>query len=82
MAEPPDMTCQELVELVNDYLEGVLPPDRVELFEQHLAVCQGCESYVDQLRTTVATVGRIGVEDLSPDTRDGLLDAFRGWRRS
>jgi anti-sigma factor RsiW len=83
MPESSDhITCQEVVELVNDYLEGALPPDETELFEQHLSFCQGCESYVEQLRATVATVGRIGEEDLSPDTRQRLLDAFRGWRRS
>jgi anti-sigma factor RsiW len=83
MAESADqITCQELVELVTDYLEGALPPDEAERFEQHLAVCRGCESYVDQLRTTVATVGRIGEEDLPTDTRNRLLDAFKGWRRS
>jgi anti-sigma factor RsiW len=83
MPESSDhITCQEVVELVNDYLEGALPPDETELFEQHLSFCQGCESYVEQLRATVATVGRIGEEDLAPDTRQRLLDAFRGWRRS
>jgi anti-sigma factor RsiW len=83
MPESPDhITCQEVVELVNDYLEGALPPDETELFEQHLSFCQGCESYVEQLRATVATVGRIGEEDISPDTRQRLLDAFRGWRHS
>jgi anti-sigma factor RsiW len=83
MPESSDhITCQEVVELVNDYLEGALPPDETELFEQHLTFCQGCESYVEQLRATVATVGRIGEEDLAPDTRQRLLDAFRGWRRS
>jgi anti-sigma factor RsiW len=83
MPESSDhITCQEVVELVNDYLEGALPPDETELFEQHLSFCQGCESYVEQLRTTVATVGRIGEEDISPDTRQRLLDAFRGWRHS
>jgi anti-sigma factor RsiW len=79
---PGHITCQEVVELVNDYLEGALQPDETELFEQHLSFCQGCESYVEQLRATVATVGRIGEEDLSPDTRERLLDAFRGWRHS
>jgi anti-sigma factor RsiW len=83
MPESPNhITCQEVVELVNDYLEGALPPDETELFEQHLGLCQGCASYVEQLRTTVATVGRIGEEDLSPDARERLLDAFREWRRS
>jgi predicted anti-sigma-YlaC factor YlaD len=83
MAESSDhITCQEVVELVNDYIEGALPPDQVVLFEQHLNFCQGCESYVDQMRTTVAAVGQLREEDLPPETRDRLMGAFRDWKRS
>ena len=82
MAESADfVTCQEVVELVNDYLEGEMPADEVELFEQHLNYCAGCEWYVGQLRITVQTVGRIREEDLALAMRERLLDAFRGWKR-
>jgi anti-sigma factor RsiW len=83
MAEPAEhITCQEVVELVTDYLEGALPSDQVELFEQHLNLCQGCDSYVDQMRTTVATVGQLREEDLPAEARDRLMAAFRHWKRS
>jgi anti-sigma factor (TIGR02949 family) len=83
MAETGDhITCQEVVELVTDYLEGALPADDVELFEQHLNFCEGCGWYVDQMRTTVATVGRLREEDVPVELRERLLDAFKGWRRS
>jgi len=82
MAESPDhITCREVVELVTDYLEGALPSEELELFEQHLNFCDGCAVYVDQMRTTVAAVGQIREEDLPADTRDRLLAAFRGWKR-
>jgi hypothetical protein len=82
MAESADhVSCQEVTELVNDYLEGELPADRVELFEQHVNYCAGCEWYVGQLRITVQRVGRIGEEDAPPAVRERLLDAFRGWKR-
>jgi anti-sigma factor RsiW len=83
MAESSDhITCQEVVELVNDYLDGALPADRTALFEQHINFCDGCVWYVDQLRTTIDATGRIREEDLSPETRERLLSAFRGWRDS
>ena len=83
MAESADhITCREVVELVTDYLEGVLPSEQVLRFEQHLNSCDGCDIYIDQMRTTVETVGRIREEDLPPQTRDRLLDAFRDWKRS
>ena len=60
MAESHEhITCQEVVELVTDYLEGTLGPHETALFEQHLNFCDGCDWYVDQMRTTIATVGRI-----------------------
>ena len=54
------ITCQEVVELVTDYLETALPADETALFEQHLNFCEGCVWYVDQMRTTVETVGPTG----------------------
>jgi Putative zinc-finger len=75
------VTCREVVELVTDYLEHALPPEEAELFEQHINFCDGCESYLDQMRTTVAAVGRITEEDVPPEARDKLLTAFREWKR-
>ena len=71
------ISCQEVVELVTDYLEGALAPDGAALFEQHLNFCDGCVWYVDQLRTTIATVGRIEEEAVPAAMRTQLLSAFR-----
>jgi hypothetical protein len=80
MTESPDhITCQEVVELVTAYLERALPPDETTLFEQHLNLCDGCVTYVEQMRGTIAATGRIAEDDLLADARDRLLDAFRGW---
>jgi anti-sigma factor RsiW len=48
-----DLTCQELVELVTDYLDGVLPPDLRHKLQTHLAGCDGCTEYVRQISATV-----------------------------
>jgi anti-sigma factor RsiW len=83
MAESAEhISCQEVVELVSDYLEGALAAGETSLFEQHLNFCEGCVWYVDQLRTTVQTVGRIREEEMPAETRDRLLAAFRDWRTS
>jgi anti-sigma factor RsiW len=75
------VSCQEVVELVSDYLEGGLPADEAALFEQHINFCEGCVWYVDQLRATVETLGGIREEDLPAPTRERLMTAFRDWRR-
>jgi anti-sigma factor RsiW len=76
------ITCQEVVELVTDYLDEAMSVDEASLFEQHLNFCDGCVWYVDQLRTTISAAARIREEDLEPDARDRLMAAFRDWRRS
>jgi anti-sigma factor RsiW len=76
------VTCQEVVELVTDYLDHALPADEAALFEQHINFCDGCDFYLAQMRTTIQTVGRIGEEHVPPDARERLLTAFRDWRRA
>jgi anti-sigma factor RsiW len=76
-----EMTCQELVELVTEYLEGELPARERERFERHLGECPYCTSYLDQMRITIRTLGRLEEESLSPEAKDALLTAFRDWKR-
>ena len=76
-----DITCQEVVELVTDYLEAALSPEEVATFEHHLSLCEGCVFYVEQIRLTIATLGRISADDVPADVRDGLVAAFRDHRR-
>ena len=77
----PGMTCQELVELVTDHLDGALDGETARRFEEHLALCPGCVTYLDQMRETAARLGRIPVESLSEEMQASLLSAFRDFRR-
>jgi hypothetical protein len=72
-------TCQELAELITDYLEGVLAPEQNTLFDLHISECPDCTLYVEQMRTTILTAGRVRVDEIPPTVRDELLIAFRGW---
>jgi anti-sigma factor RsiW len=73
------LSCQELVELVTDYLEGALSPVDLRRFEEHIARCENCTRYLEQLRQTVRITGTITTDDLAPEMEDELLSAFRGW---
>ena len=75
------MTCQEFVELVTDYLEGVLDAETRARFEEHLGLCRGCEIYLQQMQETADRLGSIPTESLSPEAEQSLLAAFRGFRR-
>jgi predicted anti-sigma-YlaC factor YlaD len=74
------VTCQQLVELVSDYLEDRLAPEERGHFDDHLALCADCREYVEQMRVTLRALGRLPEESLSPAARDGLLEAFRTWQ--
>jgi anti-sigma factor RsiW len=71
------MRCDEFVELVTAYLEGTLDPATEQQFVEHLALCEGCDRYLDQIRTTIGALGHLPEQSLAPDTRDRLLAAFR-----
>ncbi|MGH9008588.1 MAG: anti-sigma factor family protein [Acidimicrobiia bacterium] len=73
------LTCQQVVELVTEYLDGVMEPRRRARFEAHLAGCDGCTNYLEQFRTTVAVVGRLDVGDVPDPVMSDLLSAFRTW---
>ena len=71
--------CQEMVELVTDYLEGALSWRERRRFERHIAGCDGCRAYLEQMRQTLRVLGRLDEETISPEARDALLHAFRDW---
>jgi anti-sigma factor RsiW len=75
-----DLTCAELVELVTEYFDGALSRGDRRRFEAHLGECGHCAEYLEQIRTTIALTGRLREDELRPDARAALLEAFRGWR--
>jgi len=76
-----ELTCIELVELVTEYLEDGLSDGERLRFEDHVRDCEACTNYLDQIRETIAVVGRIEPDDLSDGAKAELLAAFRGWAR-
>jgi len=82
MILPNDLSCKELVELVTDYLEGALPRADRARFERHMAGCRGCTTYLDQMRLTINTLGKLTEDSLEPQAREDLLQLFRDWKQS
>ena len=80
MATVQALTCQELVELVTDYLEDALSPAERARFDAHLAGCTGCRRYLEQMRQTIDTLPRLTEETIRPEAREALLQAFRQWK--
>jgi anti-sigma factor RsiW len=71
------IACQEVVELVTEYLDGALDhATRVEL-EAHLALCAACSIYLEQMRDTIRRLGRVPVDTLSEQAQADLVAVFR-----
>jgi anti-sigma factor RsiW len=75
-----ELACQDIVELVTAYVERALAPADLERFEEHLVFCDGCTTYLEQMRTTIAATGRVELAALPGELEERLLEAFRGWR--
>jgi anti-sigma factor RsiW len=80
MSTAGEMTCRELVGLITDYFEGILPEADRRRFEDHLGKCEYCANYLEQMRATIGALGELPEESISPRVRDDLLDVFRGWK--
>jgi anti-sigma factor RsiW len=74
-----ELACQDIVELVTAYLEHDLAPGDRERFEEHLVFCDGCSTYLEQMRATIAATGRLQRVALPAELEQRLLEAFRGW---
>lgn len=81
MTTATEMSCRELVQLITAYLEGTLEAvDRMR-FEAHLALCPGCETYLEQMRLTVRLLGSLREEDVPAGVQGRFLQAFRSFTR-
>jgi len=47
------MKCEDLLRMLNDYVDGDIDPAVCEEFEQHLAGCNPCQVVVDNIRKTI-----------------------------
>jgi anti-sigma factor RsiW len=77
----PALTCHEVVELVTDYLEDALPAEDRRRVEEHLALCEGCTRYLEQMRETIRLTGMLTEEQIPEEQKAELLEAFRSWAR-
>ena len=80
MSTADEITCAELVQIITDHLEGTMQEAGRRRFEAHLLECPDCVNYLEQMRQTIAALGKLREESVAPDAREALLETFRGWR--
>lgn len=75
------LTCREVIDLLTDYVEDALPEQERRRVEAHLASCDGCTTYLEQMRETIRLTGMLTEEQIPEEEEQRLLDAFRDWTR-
>jgi predicted anti-sigma-YlaC factor YlaD len=81
MSTGGDVVCQDVVELLTDYLEGALSADLRRRIDEHLGACDGCTNALEQLRETILLTGRLTEDQVPPAEREAVREAFIEWRR-
>lgn len=73
------LRCAEVIDLVTEYLDDALDQRDLRLFERHLAICEGCAVYVDQIRMTITLSGTTRHRNVQvmPNNFDELVAALR-----
>lgn len=71
---------QQIPRLYPLYLEGSMSSEERDRFENHFRSCQGCHTYLEQMRQTIRLVGRLSEDHISPEAQDALLKVFRNWK--
>ena len=74
------LVCRRAVELMSDYIDGMLSPRDRQRLDAHLAGCPHCTEYLAQMRATIAAAGRVQPDDLPPEALDDLVALYRAWR--
>ncbi len=75
------LTCQQLTEVVTDYLEGRLPLGKWLGFQLHVGMCRHCRAYLKQMRATVRLTGKLPPDPIPPEVQRALLRRFQDWKR-
>jgi predicted anti-sigma-YlaC factor YlaD len=81
MQTEDELSCQQVVELVTNYLENALLPEMRERLDAHIAECSGCVRYFEQMQLTIAMLHQIARESVFPATKQELLQLFRDWKK-
>jgi predicted anti-sigma-YlaC factor YlaD len=82
MPSDDGLSCKEVVELVTEYLEAALLPAAQARFEEHVADCSDCHTYIQQIQQTIDMLRKLAEDPLFPETRQQLLHIFQTWKNT
>ncbi|MBF0171560.1 MAG: zf-HC2 domain-containing protein [Nitrospinae bacterium] len=72
-----DLTCREIFERLNDYLDQELDPDLCDKIDNHVENCEPCIAFINTLRKTVELFqgyeGEDAPRELPEPVRENLM---------
>jgi predicted anti-sigma-YlaC factor YlaD len=71
------LSCREIAERANDYVDGNLGFWPAMQVRMHLLACRSCRNFVGQMRAVVGLLWRYGSSPPAGEPKQELLDAFR-----
>jgi Putative zinc-finger len=77
-AQPGEIECRQMAELLADYLAGTLPRRTVELLEWHIDGCAPCVAFLNTYRGTIRATRTVLREvEIPPELKKRLLAVLR-----
>ncbi len=77
------MKCEELLAMLNEYVDGTVDPAVCEEFEKHMAGCNPCQVVVDNIRKTIILYKEGKPYELPAGFRERLHNSLRKrWKES
>jgi len=77
------MKCEQLLAVLNEYVDGTVDPDLCEEFEKHMAGCHPCQVVVDNIRKTITLYQAGQPYELPRAFRERLHAALRDrWKQT
>jgi anti-sigma factor RsiW len=71
------MKCQELLAMLNEYVDGTIDPSFCEEFERHMAGCNPCQVVVDNIRMTITLYRNGAPYELPTEFRERMHTVLR-----
>ena len=71
------MKCEELLAMLNEYVDGTVDPAVCAEFEKHMAGCNPCQVVVDNIRKTITLYKKGKPYELPVEFRQRLHLALR-----
>jgi anti-sigma factor RsiW len=77
------MKCDELLAVLNEYVDGTIDPGLCEEFEKHMAGCNPCQVVVDNIRKTITLYQHGRPYELPVEFRQRLHETLRKrWKQT